>query len=158
MKKEAIIVDINGYFKDVTLVAADVTGVFPIYKQPELVNSVDDHTAGELTEQSDLEVIGYTVAISVPVGLYKPRFDLVAWEQSKQSTGTEGDGESKLIQTLTFWVEGITPEELAAIRNQQPSETDTEKITRLEAEKEDLKARLGDMELVMAEILTERGK
>ncbi|WP_079914721.1 hypothetical protein [Paenibacillus sp. 32352] len=168
--KEAIIIDLNGYITDVTLVTDNVTGVFPIYKQS---GPKDNFESVETFKDTVLEqeLVGYTVAIPVPEGLYKPRFDLAAWELYNQrldlvargefeleTDGCETVNKPKAQQIATFWVEGITPEELAAIRNQQPSETDTEKITRLEAEKEDLKARLGDMELVMAEILMERGK
>ncbi|WP_282939007.1 hypothetical protein [Paenibacillus sp. RC67] len=163
--KEAIITDLDGYIKDVTLVAADVTGVFPIYRQ---LNPLYNPTE-EPSELKELEITGYTVAIPVPEGLYKPRFNFTAWELYNQllepvigeagelESAEEGNvHQSRPAQAL--WIEGLTPEELKEIQNQKQPESDAEKIARLEAEKEDLKSRLGDVEIIMAEILTGGGK
>lgn len=67
--KEAIIVDLDGNFVGVTLVADDVTGVSGIHETPSV----------EIPE-SEPVLIGYQVAVNRPEGLYSYKFNLEAEE------------------------------------------------------------------------------
>lgn len=106
--KEAITTDINGFYKDVTLVADEVTGVFPIY---ERVGEWDYTAEGEPVEPPEL-LVGYQVTIKPQEGLHKLKFDIV----------TE------------TWGEGLTQTELDAIHAYIPPETSEQKMVRLESE------------------------
>ncbi|MFH5187097.1 hypothetical protein ACHHV8_33445 [Paenibacillus sp. TAB 01] len=124
--KEAIIVNLAGYMTDVTLVADHVTGVFPIYARPEPAGM--DQEEAELPEP---EITGYTVAVPVQAVLYKPRFDFEAWEAYQEAleaynaemaawlnTAEEDRGEEPLLEQPSFWIEGLTQEEIDALKNQ----------------------------------------
>ncbi|WP_248930148.1 hypothetical protein [Paenibacillus hamazuiensis] len=95
--KEAIIVDKDGFYLEPTLVDDHVSGVFPL---SELSGS-RDYTTGSQIDTS-LEIFeAYQVAISVPPGLYKPRFDFEAGE----------------------WTEGLSPEEIDTLRSKSQPQT-----------------------------------
>lgn len=150
--KEAIIVDTNGYFIDVMLVADEETGVTEIYETIEADSATE--TGPAVFEQ---RLVGYRVAIPVPPGLYKPRFDLAAWEASQAQQGpsepvTDGEGNTAIPQPqqpeFAYWVEGLAPEEIEAIRT-RPAEPDP--MERLRAENEALKNRLQQAEAISAE-------
>lgn len=142
--KEAVIIDLEGNdtFKR-TLVADHVTGVFPIMelaKEPEL----EMMNAAEEPQEPETILVGYTVAVPVPEGLFKPRYDLEAWqaaleqyERDKEAWKQEQKqwGEESEVEPLplpaapdlsSFWVEGLSQEEIEEIRNrpQEPSPTD----------------------------------
>ncbi|MCP3773668.1 hypothetical protein NLX71_10135 [Paenibacillus sp. MZ04-78.2] len=113
--KEAVIVDLNGFMKDVTLVTDDVTGVFPLFKPHQITESTEE------LQQSSPEIIGYIIAIAVPAGLYKPKFDFNAWELYDKPRGPEmvDHGESmkdgnivyKKLQEVKLWIEGKSEDE-----------------------------------------------
>ncbi|MBU7318622.1 hypothetical protein [Paenibacillus oleatilyticus] len=103
--KEAIVVDLNGFMTEVTLVADDVTGVFPMFKPHQITESTEE------LQQSSPEIIGYIIAIAVPSGLYKPKFDFNAWELYNKLLDPEMDGKNRnsiYPQELNLWVEGRT--------------------------------------------------
>lgn len=120
--KEAIITDLNGYMTDVTLVADAVSGVFPIYDGPVEEVAEQEKNGGVSTEGPEgvePNLIGYTVAVPVPPGLYKPHFDIEAWKATEQATE---ERESNPIDLTTFWNEGLTAEEIDELRNRpQPT-------------------------------------
>ncbi|WP_127485518.1 hypothetical protein [Paenibacillus ehimensis] len=121
--KEAIIIDFNGFMTDVTLVADDATGVFPFYRTQEPLAQED------IGQQLNTEMLGYVVAIPVPQGLFKPRFDIESWNEYIQLQPLELDKDGKSPtempehfsysprQQETFWIEGLMPEEIVATRN-----------------------------------------
>ncbi|TVX88354.1 hypothetical protein [Paenibacillus agilis] len=105
--KEAIKVNLDGFYIEPTLVADSVTGVFPITELPEKESASTDFSN---TEKSNEPVtVGYMVAVEVPTGLYKPRWNF----------------------DLEEWVEGLTQQEIDALhqKQQEPAST-TEMIGR----------------------------
>ncbi|WP_088833928.1 hypothetical protein [Paenibacillus tyrfis] len=133
--KEAIIVDLNGLFVEPTLVTDDVTGVFPMYKPNPKADGAEDVT------QLSQEIVGYTVAIAVPSGLCRPKFDFNAWELYNKLLYLEINGNDKLVtdqdknrnsiykkpQELNLWIEGLTSEEPSSVRTYSIQPAATEK-------------------------------
>lgn len=74
--KEAVIIDVEGFYKGVVLVEDTLTGVLPIYEYIE-----DKLSPNEFTQA----LIGYQVAIKVQEGLHLPKLDLVneIWVEGK---------------------------------------------------------------------------
>ncbi|MFH5185710.1 hypothetical protein ACHHV8_25390 [Paenibacillus sp. TAB 01] len=79
--------------------------------------------------------------------MYKPHFDFAAWEAYQEaleaynaemaawlSTPEEDRGEQPMLEQAVFWVEGLSQEELDAIKNQPVPELQEQKIARLEDE------------------------
>lgn len=147
--KEAIITDLDGYMKDVTLVADHVTGVFPIM---EPVKQEEGLEPMERPAEPEAILTGYTVAVPVPPGLYKPRFDLEAWQAAvsqyeqdlieRQQEVGQGNGEASTetpplspspIDLMQFWVEGLPPGEIEELRSQPQPHSTEEKVEQLEA-------------------------
>lgn len=118
--KEAIITDQDGLYVEPTLVDDSVTGVFPIYETIQMLDADSEPTE---------VLVGYTVAIAVPSGLYKPKFDIEA----------------------ETWGEGLTPEEIDEITNVPPVVTDTQRIMALEAQVEALQSENVDLMLALTE-------
>ncbi|WP_068773466.1 hypothetical protein [Paenibacillus sp. FJAT-26967] len=104
--KEAIITDTLGVFEETTLVTDDVIGVFPIY------GPLPHPEEGSAEVQQEPKITGYRIAVGVPPGLYRPKWDF--------------ETES--------WTEALTPEEIEEIIKPQPQEaTEAEqKIAALE--------------------------
>lgn len=155
--KEAIITDLDGYMKDVTLVADHVTGVFPIMEPVPGSNELEPMESLEVAEEAkesakpEVVLIGYTVAVPVPPGLYKPRFDLGAWQAAvsqyeqdlieRQQEAEQGNGETGIgtpyslspIDPTQFWIEGLPPGEIEELRSQPQPHSTEEKVEQLEA-------------------------
>lgn len=156
--KEAIITDLDGYMKDVTLVADHVTGVFPIMEpvpasnELEPMEFLDEAEEAKEPAKPEAVLIGYTVAVPVPPGLYKPRFDLEAWQAAvsqyeqdlieRQQEVGQGNGEASTetpplspspIDLMQFWVEGLPPGEIEELRSQPQPHSTEEKVEQLEA-------------------------
>ncbi|KZE80301.1 hypothetical protein AV654_12365 [Paenibacillus elgii] len=76
--KEAINIDISGFYVEPTLVADDVIGVFPLYREL-LARGTEEQP------QKAVELIGYTIAIPVPEGLHLPKWDFTQeqWVEGK---------------------------------------------------------------------------
>ncbi|WP_438432339.1 hypothetical protein [Gorillibacterium sp. sgz500922] len=164
--KEAIITDTSGLYVDVTLTSDSDLGVTPIYETP----APDEPDA----EPAEPVLTSYRVAIPVTPGLYKPRFDLAAWEAYQAAItaaredyaaayaewSTEDEetrGEPPMFtrpEPPTLWLEGLTPEEIAALHPEpQPSETDAIHLAIAElaqAQANDIDA----LQLALAEIAT----
>lgn len=125
--KEAIITDLNGLYQEPTLVAESATGVFTIQESKKY----DEDE--EISDVPDLIDVGYTVAFTVPQGLYKPKFDLKGYEEAQKnyqnkyekylaelSTYDEDSEEPKPIPPTQvngsdYWVEGLTQHEIDEI-------------------------------------------
>lgn len=148
--KESIIVDIDGFYIEPDLVPLDTYGVTPIYEQPTSAEPEED----EEPEQAPPEpiLVGYRVAVPVPPGLFKLRYDLAAWQAALTAyddamdayraalAAYDPDSEDEppkpppQVDLRTFWIEGLTQAEIDAIRNAPQPETDQQKIARLESE------------------------
>jgi hypothetical protein len=154
--KEAIRIDLDGFYVEPELVPLDTNGVTEIY-EPQLTGPGE----GEEPEQPELVLTGYRVAIPVTQGLYRPKFDLVAWELYNVPQEYERDEVGELVldeydqpipipkPEVQFWIEGLTQEELDEIRNRAIPKTTEEKlqdatkeISLLSAEKEALRQQL----------------
>lgn len=146
MQKEAIIVDIDGFFVEPELVPLDSNGVTEIYEPQQT----------EPEETPELVLIGYRVSIPRPPGLrlYKPKYDIVAWQAALAAyemalaaynaamaayDPESGDPEPQPpdpIDLASFWVEGLTQAELDEIANRPPYiDPVTQKLSQLEADK-----------------------
>ncbi|BFH14495.1 hypothetical protein J6TS7_52510 [Paenibacillus dendritiformis] len=145
--KEAIITDLSGRYIEPTLVADSVTGVFD---RRESVKPEEPGTFPQLEpRQSDDEqpdkpetvLVGYTVAVPIPDGLYQPIFDVEGYRAAQEayeaayagymSALAEHDPESddpqpeppQPIDGPDFWRNGLTDEEIEALNPPpQPSE------------------------------------
>lgn len=106
--KEAIITDVLGVFQETSLVAEDVTGVFPIYGSPEEDNE---------EEVPEPVITGYQIAVSMPPGLFMPKWDFEA----------------------EAWMEALRTEEIEKLKNPPQPVTLQERIKQLETENENLK-------------------
>lgn len=113
-------VNINGLFIEDTLVDDAFTGVVPFYAdppapEPGLPPETDSEAAEDQPEETpEPEVAGYIVGVSVPPGLFRPRFDLAAWnEDSSQDPDA-------------YWIEGLTPEEIEKLK--QPAQVVTPEL------------------------------
>ncbi|NHN29438.1 hypothetical protein [Paenibacillus agricola] len=90
--KEAIVIDLDGFMTDVTLVADEVTGVFPIYAIAE------PNEEGQAVEPV---LVGYRIAIRPPEGLYKLKFDLDSETWGEGLTQEELDAIQNTLQPET---------------------------------------------------------
>lgn len=148
--KEAIITDLEGYYQDTTLVADDVTGVFPIFEPVKQEEELEPMEAPEEPTELETVHVGYTVSVPVPEGLYKPRYDLEAWQaaleqyeldmkawkQEQQPQGEEDEAEPlsppEPVDLAQFWAEGLTPEEIDEIRNRPQEPSIPERVEKVE--------------------------
>lgn len=160
--KEAIVIDLEGNdtYKR-TLVADHVTGVFPIMEPVIQSDELEPVEAQEEPNEPEMITVGYTVAVPVPAGLYRLRYDLEAWQaaieqyekdmeawRQEMQRRAEDDEEDEEIEYLpppaapdlsSFWVEGYTPEELEELLNPPPGPpSPEERIEALETENADL--------------------
>ncbi|MDH2334296.1 hypothetical protein [Paenibacillus polymyxa] len=144
------LIDLNGnYISDAD---DSVTGVVPFYADQ----------AGD-AEPKTLEPVGYTVGVPLTVtGLYKPKFDLSAWQTYQDAIYDaqeayiaaldEWQAKGRIVedqpvytapaQPGDLWQEGLTPEEIAELT--QPSAP---------SEGDKLRQRLKDLELVITELM-----
>ncbi|BFH16491.1 hypothetical protein J6TS7_55200 [Paenibacillus dendritiformis] len=142
--KEAIITDLSGRYIEPTLVADSVTGVF------ERREPVEPDELGSLLqpepkqpEEPETVLVGYTVAVPMPDGLYQPIFDVEGYRKAEadyeaayaeyMAALAEYDPESDVplpeppqaVNGPAFWRNGLTDEEIEALNPElQPSQTD----------------------------------
>lgn len=159
-------VNIDGLYLEDALVDDAFTGVVPFYAllpEPE-PTELDD----ELPEQPEEvnvepEITGYIVGVPVPPGLFRPRFDLAAWETYQDAVTEAGEayqtafaewgalleeerGEPPIYAAPDqpeVWLEGLTLEEIEELRRTQPQEPD--ELERLRAENTELKLTLTEL-------------
>lgn len=115
MQKEAIIVNIDGFFKEPVIVPSETTGVMPIYEYPE---------ATEENPEPEQVLVGYQIAIPVQQGLYKPKFDFAAWDIYSAPFEFQKDENGELVldengqpipvakPEVQLWVEGLSQDEI----------------------------------------------
>lgn len=116
-----------GLYIEDTIVDDAYSGVVPFYAdppEPEQPPGNEIELADEQQEEEP-EIVGYIVGVPVPQGLFKPRFNLAAWEARE-----EGDTSDQ-----SYWVEGLTAEEIEALH---PPTVPTE-LEQLRAEIEEIR-------------------
>jgi len=127
-------VNTDGLYLEDELVDDAFSGVVPFYAKPEPVvfdpNQVEQPDGVNEAEQ---KIAGYLVGVPVPAGLFRPRFDLVAWEVHRDAM-QEVSQES----LPKLWVEGLSKEEIEELTKPQPEES---------SELDILKQRLTESEL-----------
>ncbi|RKN85858.1 hypothetical protein [Paenibacillus ginsengarvi] len=145
--KEAIMIDLDGFYLEPVLVSIGAYGITPIYEKPEPPESEEADEAPELPEPI---LIGYRVAVPVPSGLFKPRYDLTTWKAALSAyddamdaycaalAAYDPDSEDEpsqpplQVDLRAFWIEGLTRQEIDNIRNAPSPKTDQQEIARLE--------------------------
>lgn len=142
--KYAYTTDLSGRYIEPTLVADSVTGVFDRHEtvdpkdvQPEALKKGD--------QRAELEtvLVGYTVAVPMPDGLYQPIFDVEGYREAEANYNAgyadylaamaeydpeSNDPQPELPQPVdgsSFWGNGLTDEEIEMLNPPpQPSQTD----------------------------------
>ncbi|OMD87832.1 MULTISPECIES: hypothetical protein [Paenibacillus] len=164
--------ELDGQYIDDVSVDDSFTGVVPIYAQPEPEEAPDLPEDREIEDEADVskepeqprEIIGYLVGITLPNGLYHPRFDLLAWDayqdavleaqsdyadelhdwRERWAEGEEQGPEpvyTPPAQPDNLWIEGLTPEEIAELT--KPG--DQTELEQLRAENTELKLALTEL-------------
>ncbi|MFD3272462.1 XkdW family protein [Paenibacillus dendritiformis] len=142
--KEAIITDLSGRYIEPTLVADSVTGVFdrrePVEPKDVLPEAEQD---GDQRAELETVLVGYTVAVPMPDGLYQPIFDVEGYREAQeaynaayidyQAAMAEYDPDSddpqpeppQPVDGPSLWRNGLTDEEIEALNPPpQASQTD----------------------------------
>ncbi|MCY9516706.1 hypothetical protein [Paenibacillus apiarius] len=144
--KEAIITDISGKYLEPTLVADSVRGVF---NRREIVQPDEDEQKKKVLQGDDQPeeqptvLVGYTVAVPLPDGLYVPTFDVQGYRQAMSDydgayagylaamavydpEGEDPQPQPPLpVDGSSFWSNGLTQEEIEALQPKPvPSELD----------------------------------
>ena len=146
--KEAIITDLSGRYIEPRLVADSVTGVFD-RMEPVQAGANDDDAELIASQQNDsnllteakTKLVGYTVAIPLPDGLYEPTFDVHGYRKAKAdydlayveylgalakhdpASGKPAPKRPTPVDASSYWSNGLTEEEIEAL---QPKPVPTE--------------------------------
>ncbi|PNQ78858.1 hypothetical protein [Paenibacillus sp. F4] len=131
--KSAAKVNTNGLYLEDALVDDAFSGVVPFYARTNNTDPAAD------TEPTTPEIAGYTVGVPITTrGLYKPRFNLAAWETYQaavyeaqetyiaalndwQAKGRVAEEQPVYVapkQPDNLWIEGLTPEEITELTKQ----------------------------------------
>lgn len=146
--KEAIITDLNGRYIEPTLVADSVTGVFdrmePVQAGASDVDAeliASQKNDDNLSTEPKTKLVGYTVAIPLPDGLYEPTFDVQGYRKAKAdydlayveylgalakhdpTSGKPAPQRPAPVDSSSYWSNGLTEEEIEAL---QPKPVPTE--------------------------------
>ncbi|MEK5277697.1 MULTISPECIES: hypothetical protein [Paenibacillus] len=115
MSKAVPKVDLNGLYIEDVIQDDSITGVVPIYAQPEPEEAPELLEDEEIKDELDVpeepeqprEIIGYLVSIPLPTGLYHPRFDLLAWDAYQDVVlEAQSDYADELHDWREQWAEG----------------------------------------------------
>ncbi|WP_339267855.1 hypothetical protein MKY48_28085 [Paenibacillus sp. FSL W8-0187] len=143
-------INIDGLYLEDTLVDDTFNGVVPFYSYMEQgildfqSRTFDDGTQpeDEPTNEPESNISGYIIGIPVTPGLFRPRFDLAAWNAYEFAVSTAQDsfqqalsgwhalpeeqrGDMPVLESPpqpTLWIEGLTPEEIEELTRSQPQE------------------------------------
>jgi len=144
--KEAIITDLYGRYIEPTLVAESVTGVFDRMEPVQTgVNDAEltasQQTDANLSNEPKTKLVGYTVAIPLPDGLYEPTFNVPGYRKAKAdydlayveylgalakhdpASGKPAPKRPTPVDSSSYWSNGLTEEEIEAL---QPKPVPTE--------------------------------
>jgi hypothetical protein len=147
-------VNIDGLYLEDTIVDDAFSGVVPFYAEiePQPPGDPDEEGANEEQPEEEVEpeIAGYIVGMLVPPGLFRPRFDIPAWEAYQdglqdaesdyrqvydewqaQPEDERGEPPTYVAPEMpALWIEGLTPEEIEEITRPQPQEpTELELLT-----------------------------
>lgn len=151
-------VNTDGLYLEDTLVDDAFSGVVPFYVEiePQPPGDPDEIEQEPALEDEQPEetlepvIEGYIVGIPVIPGLYRPRFDLAAWEAYQddlqaaesdyrlaydewqaQPEDERGEPPEYVAPEMpSLWIEGLTPEDIEEITRPQPQEpTELELLT-----------------------------
>ncbi|EGG33323.1 hypothetical protein [Paenibacillus sp. HGF5] len=156
-------VNTDGLYIEDTIVDDAFSGVVPFYSYMEqgipdiLITTKDvNKPKGEAPNEPETTISGYIIGIPVTPGLFRPRFDLAAWNAYEAAVSTAQDsfqqalskwhalpeeqrGDMPVLESPAqpiFWVEGLTSEEIEELTRPQsvePNEMDrlgSEMVTR----------------------------
>ncbi|OMD21344.1 hypothetical protein BJP48_30200 [Paenibacillus odorifer] len=158
MSKAVPTIGLDGLYIEDVIQDDSFSGVVSIYAQTEPEEAPDLPEDREIEDEADVseepeqprEIIGYLVGITLPNGLYHPKFDLLAWDAYQDAVleaqsdyadelhdwreqWAEGEKQgpepvyTPPVQPDNLWVEGLTPEVIAELT--KPGEqTEVEKL------------------------------
>lgn len=148
--KAVPIVNKDGFYLEDTLVDDTFSGVVPFnshlgqgipdFKPPTVDSGAQPE--GESPNESESNISGYIIGIPVAPGLFRPRFDLAAWNAYESAVSDaqnsyhealakwhalpkEQRGDMPVLEPTpqpTLWIEGLTPEEIEELTRPQPVE------------------------------------
>lgn len=127
-------VNIDGLYLEDELVDNAFAGVVPFYAEPEPIVSNPEATEQPAAPEKKAvpEIAGYIVGLPSSAGLFRPRFDLAAWEAYQ--IALEIDSQAGFPE---LWVEGLDQDEIDKLIErtpQEPSERDLLQQRLVEAE------------------------
>lgn len=167
-------VNTDGLYMEDELVDDAFSGVVPFYAEPEPVvydpEAPEQPEEPEDEEEVEPEIAGYIVGVPVPAGLFRPKFDLKAWEaylEEEEKARTEYQAlydawfqlpeeeredapKFEGPEVPEFWIEGLSQEEIDELTKPQPeepSELDLLKQRLAAAEEENTMNQMALMEL-----------
>jgi len=111
-------INIDGLYIEDVLVDDAFNGVVPFYagsEHPELNPETELPEITEAEEEQEPEIAGYLVGVPVPAGLFRPRFDLEAWEAYREALKT---GPQEKFPEL--WGEGLSQKEIDELTKPMP--------------------------------------
>lgn len=147
--KAAPKVNIDGLYLEDSLVDDTFSGVVPFYSNmeqgtPDILTTTEGVTKaeGESPNESEPNISGYIIGIPVTPGLFRPRFDLAAWNAYQSAVSAAQDsfqqalsewrelpeeqrGDMPVLESTpqpTLWIEGLTLEEIEELTKPQPEE------------------------------------
>jgi len=104
----------GGLYIEDTIVDDTFSGVVPFYAPlSELREYEQDEGSSADPSEIQPEIAGYTVGIPAPPGLYLPKFDLEGWNSREE-------GETR--EPSSYWMEGLTQEEIEELTKPHPQE------------------------------------
>ncbi|MFW5435492.1 hypothetical protein [Paenibacillus apiarius] len=136
--KTAYLVDSSGNYLEPTLVADSVTGVFdwhePVQSDEEDQREMPQKDGEQQPDELRTVLVGYTVAVPLPDGLYEPAFDVQGYRQAMSDYEAayaeylaamavydpEGEGPQPQpplpVDGPSFWSNGLTQEEIETLQ------------------------------------------
>ncbi|MHA2852943.1 hypothetical protein ACXZ7E_03065 [Paenibacillus lautus] len=140
-------VNTNGLYLEDALVDDTFSGVVPFYSNMEqgildVLTTAENVTQPEGEAPNEPESNSYIIGIPVTPGLFRPSFDLAAWNAYESAVSAAEDsfqqalskwqafpeeqrGDMPVLESPTqpiLWVEGLTPEEIEELTRPQPVE------------------------------------
>lgn len=139
----------EGLFLEDTLMDDTFTGVVPFYSNmdqgiPNGLSTIEDvkKPEGGSPNEPESNISGYIIGIPVPPGLFRPRFDLIAWSVYQAAiSAAQNSFQQALLEWYALpeeqrgnmpildsppqpalWIEGLTQEEIEELTRPQPQE------------------------------------
>ncbi|WP_127593434.1 hypothetical protein [Paenibacillus lautus] len=139
----------EGLYLEDTLVDDTFSGVVPFYSYmeqgiPDVLTTIGgvQGPKNESSNEPESNISGYIIGIPVTLGLFRPRFDLAAWNAYQSAVSAAQDsfqqalsdwrelpeeqrGDMPVLESTpqpTLWIEGLTLEEIEKLTKPQPEE------------------------------------